>query len=423
MPFTKHCGALIHVDNESKVLKINSKYLKAHEKHILLQKKAITSRTENICEDCVKKGLSSSNEENEPTDDMSSILDVIKEIKMDIKTLRSKSYDLTALLKYDAKKWVEDRPKKFVKILKIICNITEVSSKQDFVKLALVIETIYGCWSPNLILPISFTKNLFIQLITHSKQIVQLEAKLLPAGTFSHISHWLHREAMNEKLIPKYDIKAMFDNGQVLGKNWNLHPLSKMPSSVITVHGQIVPVVKSHHQWDESLKPKHWWFKNTKIVENGDKSLFRTFRDEFLNSRITFLLKNKNGDVEKMAKLRSWFEEAKFCKSCGRENVKTFRVCRVCNGALESRSFEMQHFLNEEQAESDDDDEITHVQKFSIVDLDHTIPKFVPTACNIICGEPNLLNPNSYENISEILRGLGYRSGTYLKRIHGLQNS
>ena len=67
--------------------------------------------------------------------------------------------------------------------------------------------------------------------------------------------------------FPESDVKAMFDNSQIIGKSWVLKPCSEMSKIIITTHAQIP--LKSNLQWRNDLKPKHLWFqKSTKIVES-----------------------------------------------------------------------------------------------------------------------------------------------------------
>ena len=126
----------------------------------------------------------------------------------------------------------------------------------------------------------------------------------------------------------------MFDNGQVIGKTWQLSPLSTLPTSVVTVHAQIGLGFKNL-QWEEQHKPKYWWFKNFELIESADENLFRSFRNEFIECRLGKLTKN-SADVDEMVEKRKWFEEVKFCSNqeCRRENSKSFRKCRSCGDSL-----------------------------------------------------------------------------------------
>ena len=94
--------------------------------------------------------------------------------------------------------------------MKRLCKITDVSSDNDFTKLGLVIELIYGRWSPNIVLPMSFLKNLICHRTTHSKKMVNISSQVSQAGSYSYILNWVAKESAFPKFIPSVDIKAMF---------------------------------------------------------------------------------------------------------------------------------------------------------------------------------------------------------------------
>ena len=106
---------------------------------------------------------------------------------MDIKSLRQEELDFVNLEDFDVRSWLKKRPSQLISFMKRLCKTTDVSSDNDYSKLGLVIELIYGCWSPNIVLPMSFLKNLICHRATRSKKTVNLSSKVAPAGSYIYI--------------------------------------------------------------------------------------------------------------------------------------------------------------------------------------------------------------------------------------------
>ena len=410
MPYTDktHCGAKIHTKDSNPdgkpTFNVKQK-LTAPQRNLLKARKVITDRTTNICDSCSTLGLSENfqptTEEPMEIDGDESFMDMLlSDIKNDLPRVREESLDFEHLRQYQADEWLQRRPRSLISLMSQVCNITDGSSDKDLVKFALVIELIYGCWSPNIVLPVSFLKNLMLHRVTRSKQSVEVASKLTPAGCYMTVSTWVMQEAAFAKKIPDVDIKEVLDNGQVIGKNWKLSPLSTMPSSVLTVHIQIAMGLDCL-QWEEILKPKYSWFEKdvTKLmVEAADADILKRFRNEFIKRRILELKVKDDKQVSAMVAERKIFEEKKICDQCKREATKKYIVCRNCGGHLSSKTYSL--------PEPDPKDEGK-----SLYENCETIPKVKTKKCNYVCGEPDTTNPNSYETIADSLRNLGHRAG------------
>ena len=68
-------------------------------------------------------------------------------------------------------------------------------------------------------------------------------------------------------------------------------------------------------------------------------------------------------------------------------------------------------------------DGLTRLNKEMVEEVDHfkcsiyegkVIIQRKGDAMDVICDEPDMLNPNGYHNIATILRNLGYRAGRYI---------
>ena len=92
------------------------------------------------------------------------------------------------------------------------------------------------------------------------------------------------------------------------------------------------------------------------------------------------------------------FEEAKtekICLECGASNDFTYRKCTNCGGKVEKNVVNIRCFASEQQF-----DPYLHFD----------VP-FVKNNTTVKVGEPDAFNPNSFVNISVILRNLGKRAG------------
>ncbi len=102
-----------------------------------------------------------------------------------------------------------------------------------------------------------------------------------------------------------------------------------------------------------------------------------------------------------MADLQLSTEEEKICQECGALNSADRYKCRntPCEGRLISQQPDFSHILKDNKPASN---------------LYKVLEDEVPLSTNhisMIAGEPDLLNPNGYENITKILRNLGVRVG------------
>ena len=173
MKFQKKSGAKIHKQSENgeRLYNLNGKCLTAKQKQILLLNKIVDKRTSFICKPCLDFGISECGVDEEISDDnMDWVGELINDIDMDIKSLRQEELDFANLEDFDVRSWLKKRPSKLISFMKRLCKITDVSSDNDYSKLGLVIELIYGCWSPNIVLPMSFLKNLICHRTTRSKK-------------------------------------------------------------------------------------------------------------------------------------------------------------------------------------------------------------------------------------------------------------
>ena len=125
------------------------------------------------------------------------------------------------LLNYNSAKWLQERPKPLVKLLAHLCHIPlgglQTENKSTFL-LSKMIELIYSAHNSRLQLPISFTENLHVYSLTHSKQIAQYNGATGPSGSYRFLQSWIIKQAAKPVPYPKGLAKSVFENEQIIGK-------------------------------------------------------------------------------------------------------------------------------------------------------------------------------------------------------------
>ena len=108
-----------------------------------------------------------------------------------------------------------------------------------------------------------------------------------------------------------------------------------------------------------------------------------------------------DSEISEMVEDREMFDEQIVCTDCHLFSFKSYLVCRFCGGPVKNRKYKL--------PDVDDDDRIE-----SLYDFCGMIQKIRPPKCPYLCGEPNMVNPNSYVTIAGVLRSLGHRAGKIL---------
>ena len=435
--FTKSCGSLIHSkesdENNLKDIKGVKPRVKQTDILKLLSLNIITTDTKCICITCLEKALpdyyqskpEQSNEPNcdEPTDKLSApkeYTQLIDSICCQIKTDISNIYtncegynDLNQLRHLSPEIILKQRPENLVKLIFSLCGISSAEKRKDekdYLIIAKIIELIYGVRNSRLVMPVSFCENIITYTATHSKKLVNYNAKVSPAGSYWFIENWLTSQAVEPVIFPEGMVRCLFDNEQKVGKTWRINLNGKFPLSVITSSATISLDKDSEIQGKEHLKPKYWRLKDispencyqnieSKEMLWNDEDYYRSTRNNLIKKRLNVLKQQaeKEGDIiQKIINQKRDLSKIKICSKCGAENDATYKTCRNCGEfSLNRQNF---RYENENQPKS------------NILDIFPAIHAHSNNA-KVICGEPDLCNPNSYENIVLILRNLGFRAG------------
>ena len=318
---------------------------------------------------------------------------------------------LETLLKYDPGTWLEDRPPELSSLLCKICgfkNSLENSPEENF-KLAKFVEYIYGCRNAKLVLPLSFQENLLIHSLSRSKRLISYNCKINPAGSYEFISKWMTDQAATPIEMPGGLVRSVFDNEQVVGKTLRVKADNKVPMSIITSHMYISIDNNSKLQNNASLAPCNWLFEiptdlqKQQFLNDSDvyTDFFRDTRNSLLQERLSVIVqehKNTQTDfIDAIIERKRICSEEKRCVKCGAENEVQSRKCTNCKGDLIYEKPNLPELYS-------DKSKVQPYKHFSGINTQSN-------SCCVKTGEPDMLNPGSFDNVSTILFNIAERVG------------
>ena len=308
--------------------------------------------------------------------------------------------DSGSVLSFDVDKWKNEHPQKLLTHLGQLCNLDD-SSRSNFL-LAKLIEQIYKCRNSRLVLPLGFRENLVTYKLSNNALLSALNSSTKPCGSHTFLSTWLNKAAESEIKFPNGIVRVVFDNEQVIGKRYRVKAdQALVPASVITSSAYLIIDDSNNMQFEDTYKPSDWMFKSVdeslidSIIHSfeSNNDIFRVTRNELLKERISDILKSQKGEgselfdcIDVLVNRRQEAEHFKICLQCNSKAPVTLRTCKVCKGKL----VRLEVSTKECQQEK--------VNPYS-----HFKAKKKSNAIKVMVGEPDMLNPNSFENLSVIL--------------------
>ena len=313
-------------------------------------------------------------------------------------------------------------------------NNSNLNEKTLYLK-ARIVEAVYRLSYSHIIYPLAFLQNLCTYVNTRSRIAVDISAHM-GSGSYDSITNWLMNQRGNRGAIksPDGDIGVAFDNAQVLKKTWYISVDSKMESSVITNFIWIQLQKELSIQSNPVFIPKPWILEKAiiKKVQMCDDPIFGKFDDEHfkhLYYTLHVLLQSVLSDqkledgkyVDSIDNRIEKMEKSVKCLNCEKNGIelrysKRKRICDVCKMILKSKN------INTENTEIKENAKITKVtmknnKKQKEVIHDNTqgtnaryeqVPTYhQETPPVITIGEPEFINPSSFENCITVLRKIG----------------
>ena len=277
--------------------------------------------------------------------------------------------------------------------------------------IAYLIEQLYSSQDEKLVLPLSFRHNILTYSFSHSRSLINTINSFLPAGSKTYLTNWLTKNAENEIPFPEGLIKVVFDNEQVIGKNYKAKVSGNLVKSSVITSKACIKISDSDIQGFADMKPKYWLFKTNNDVSlimeslNEHQNIFRETRNAFIKERVQLLEREQNikpltkkctDEADKLVERKKESYSEKICIECGEANDLTYRLCTSCNGKL-----------------TNNNSIILNLDKLSKYTDPYQSFQFSPSSSNmqVIVGEPDMISPSGYENIVSNLRNIGVRAG------------
>ena len=428
--FEKKCGSKIHKQNKSMLLDtMRGKKLSRKALSKLYRSGKLSKKARYICKECKQTVLNeisqniatrtatdqdmlntSSSSKNSTVDSNDKCLTTTLKDKIDkdVNSIYKQKFcsSIENVKNYKCKYWLNERPDELVNFLAEICKLNIEDEYSAFL-INKCIEQIYSARHRRLVLPLAFKQNLLTYSLSNSKLLLNFNGKSTASGSYTYLKNWLSKQAGEELKVPNGIVRIVFDNEQVVGKRYVVKAdCNTVPISVITSHAYL-EVGTSELQNRIDLKPTNWLFKKLpekSLLEYPSKykNYFRESRNNFINKRITVLIseqiscnKAHTDSIDEVVNKRLEAILQKNCIECGAPNDPSYRSCRNCSGPLRAPAVNI-----------DVPNKSTNYDPYSHFNFD-------VNKCNstVQVGEPDMVNPNSFENIATIIENIGRRSG------------
>ena len=229
-----------------------------------------------------------------------------KKIKDEVHRMKPSDYGIENLLNLDLYDYVHTKNQILISFLEGLAGDVDKNDMTKLYCLGRTVEQIYklSTWSRTKVQPLSFFSNLCTYLDTCSKLTVDCDGCIAPSGKYTSITSWmLEQAAAGAPSAPEGDLGVAFDNNQVLGKRWQVSPLVKSQSSVITNKMFVQLESDGVLQKNEMMKPGQWFTlenikshvaQNKDTVTSEEKDMYEKAHEEqkkhFMNAAIKELL-------------------------------------------------------------------------------------------------------------------------------------
>ena len=184
--------------------------------------------------------------------------------------------DLKSLGNIDLKNWLSDRNPVLINFLCGCSGVNEETESNKKTKIS---------YARNLLLvtQFAFQINLISYSLTNSKTAVKLNGSWESSGGYTTINKVITAPCPPNE-YPRNDVENTINNNQKVGKHsGRIKEGSKVPISICTTVGHIVPKPETNLQNDESLMPKNWLdaeplVETMKKVETSKQECLKEFR-------------------------------------------------------------------------------------------------------------------------------------------------
>ena len=308
--------------------------------------------------------------------------------------------------------WLSQRPPELIQFICSLCDFDLNTSKESKLSVvAKIVELIYYSKNSKLVLPNHFMENVYAYSLTNCKTFCNYFGTRSPGGSYHYMSSWLNMQNNESIPFPEGLVKAIFDNNQKIGKTHMITGDNKVPTVVMTSQLWITLDPQSKLQEDANLKPESWMWKevdNNIVLERLTRKSneFRESRNSFIRQCIGTLVNQIGSDgkdfIDSMLASVKLSKSEKLCPQCGCESDTLFRVCRNVINETECAT-KLVHSYPDEQNELPK----TSIDPYGSFKFAET---FNPETIFTI-GEPEFVNPNSFESIISVIQSIGLQAG------------
>ena len=192
--------------------------------------------------------------------------------------------------------------------------------------------------------------------------------------------------------------RCVFDNEQVIGKTHRVKAGNKVPMSIVTSHAYISIDPDSDFQKDEIYSPRAWLFDkpdteqrhNFLSIDASSALYFRQTRNSFIKERLASVQneQKENGKdfIDEIIENEEKSKCEKTCADCGEKGDAKGMKCKYCKGSL----IYVESVLPSLNVSKEKIDPYIHFTEIETKENNYEVKT----------GEPDMCNPNSFENIS-----------------------
>ena len=198
-----------------------------------------------------------------------------------------------------------------------------------------------------------------------------------PGGSYTYINNWLKEQGKEPLKYPAGLVKSVFDNSQKIGRTHLISETNIVKTSVITSHLSVTLDPNNNIQQDLQYQPRRWIWESI---------------DEVKGSNI----------IDVLTKTSDGFHESRdmFISTCLNKVLKEHG--RNSSDNIDSLVETGEDILCD--SSNSNDSTISPYNAFS----SHK-SSLHPISCK--AGEPDFLNPCSYDNIIQVIKSIGMRAG------------
>ena len=292
-------------------------------------------------------------------------------VKLEVQQMTSENNNIEALMKLDMHNYIDSKNKVMVSFLEGLLDDSDTKDQPvKIYSIGRTVEQMYKLttWSSKTtpMQPLSLIANLCTYMDTSSKITLDCNGTIMPGGKYKSVCTWLNSQAaIGPPVAPEGDIAVAFDNNQVLGKRWQVSPLAKCQSSVITNKMFVQLEPQGLVETKDDLMPGQWFTVDKMkefVSQNQDTELSehrikyeKSHYDQvfwFIDAAISDLteeLQEQEDPIQSLVLQRQGDRKRKKCVKCCMYSLKGKQKCSFCGTVFPKGSNPIEDLVEEQQ--------------------------------------------------------------------------